>query len=174
VSSVSIKEWINLLEEADLIYKLKPFCDNCNKRLLKTPKIYFLDTGLAARLQGWRDPAPLISSPQIDALFETLIFAEIIKFIRNYRKYWELFFWRTKEGEQVDFLLKTANNRFYAFEAKLALQTIPVAVRLPNSFNKQFTDIPLILVTFGGRQLELSDRCLVVPIAQLHDYLLTC
>ena len=106
VSSVTVKEWIGYLERADLIYTLKPYFNNLNKRLLKTPKFYFLDTGLATRLQGWSDATPLMSSPQIGSLFETLVLAEIVKFIRNYGKNWELFFWRNKEGEEIDFLIK--------------------------------------------------------------------
>lgn len=54
---------------------------NLNKRLTKTPKFYFMDTGLAVRLQGWQEKTPVLTSPQAGALFETLVFAEIIKFI---------------------------------------------------------------------------------------------
>lgn len=141
-------------------------------RLIKTPKLYFLDTGLAARVQGWRDSAPLFTSPQISALFETLVLAEIVKFIRNYRKDWQLFFWRTKEGEEIDFVLKTADDAVYAFEAKLAIQNVPQAVGYPSTFQKHFSpQTPLVIITFGGKKLQLSANCTVLPIAGLHDYL---
>ncbi len=172
VSSVTVKEWVGLLERADLVYILKPYFNNLNKRLIKTPKLYFLDTGLAARLQGWQDPIPLFTSPQIGPLFETLVLAEIVKFIRNYRKDWQLFFWRTKEGDEVDFILKTSKDSIYAFEVKLAMHNVPQAVSFPSSFQKHFSpQSPLTIVTFGGKKLKLNSNCWIIPLAGLHDYL---
>jgi predicted AAA+ superfamily ATPase len=106
VSSVTVKEWSNLLVRTDLIYFLKPYFSNLNKRLIKTPKLYFLDTGLAVRLQGWQEKTPLLNSPQIGALFETLVLAELVKFIRNYKKDWELFFGEQKRGKKLILFLK--------------------------------------------------------------------
>ncbi len=172
VSSVTVKDWVSLLLRSDLLYTLPPYASNLNKRLIKTPKLYFLDTGLAVRLQGWQEAAPLMNSPQIGSVFETLVLAEIIKFIRNYRKDWQLFFWRTKEGEEIDCIIKTSPNQIYAFEAKYAIQNIPKSTRLPATFQKHFSlDKPLTVVTFGGSRLALSQHCEVVPIAALHNYL---
>lgn len=174
VSSVTVKEWVGILERADLIYLLKPFFNNLNKRVIKSPKLYFLDTGLAVRLQGWQEVLPVFHSPQIGGLFETLVLAEIVKFIRNYQKDWELFFWRTKEGDEIDFILKTSKGTVYTFEAKLAIQnTLPV-VQHSAAFQKQFSSkIPLVIVTFGGKKLKLSDYSFALSIVELHDYLKT-
>jgi predicted AAA+ superfamily ATPase len=172
ISSVTVKAWVGLLERADLVYLLKPYFANFSKRLVKTPKLYFLDTGLAVRLQGWQDSIPLFNSPQIGSLFESLVLAEIIKFIRNYGKDWQLFFWRTKEGEEIDFILKTSESTVHAFEVKLAIQNIPHIVHYPPAFQKHFnSQTPLVLVTFGGKKLQLSAHCLAVPIAELSGYL---
>lgn len=172
ISSVTVKEWTSLLERADLIYLLKPYYTNLNSRLIKTPKLYFLDTGLASRLQGWSDPTPLMSSPQIGALFETLVLAEIVKFIRNYSKNWELFFWRTKEKEEIDFILKT-HDTVLAFESKLSIQATPKMMTYPPAFKKHFSPKnPLVIVTYGGKKLKLSDTCVTLPISELHDYLM--
>lgn len=172
ISSVTVKEWTGILERADLIYLLKPYFNNLSKRLIKTPKLYFLDTGLAVRLQGWQEVLPLFNSPQIGGLFETLVLAEIVKFIRNYQKDWELFFWRTKEGDEIDFVLKTSKDTIYTFETKLAMQNVLPNVRHPSAFQKQFSsEIPLVIVTFGGKKLQLSKHCVALPIAELHDYL---
>jgi predicted AAA+ superfamily ATPase len=171
VSAVTIKSWIGFLERADLVFSLKPYFSNLNKRLIKTPKFYFLDTGLAARLQGWTDIIPLFNSPQIGFLFETLVLGEIVKFIRNYGKDWQLFFLRTKEGEEIDFLIKIGQV-IYPFEAKLAIQGVSEPTPYPTVLKKDFPSAsPLVIVTFGGKQLTLSKDCLVVPIANLHDYL---
>jgi hypothetical protein len=172
VSSVAIKEWIGLLERADLVYQLKPYFNNLNKRLIKRPKLYFLDTGLAVRLQGWSESMPLFTSPQIGGLFETLVLAEIVKFIRNYGKDWELFFWRTKDGQEVDIIIKTAQGELHSFEAKYAIHGISKAVIYPPAFQKAFSPrSPLVIVTSGGKKLQLSSQCMVLPIAGLHDYL---
>lgn len=173
VSSVTVKEWVGLLERADLIYLLKPYFNNLNNRLIKSPKLYFLDTGLAARLQGWSEVEPLMNSPQIGALFETLVLAEIVKFMRNYEKNWELFYWRTKEGEEIDFIIKTNNESLYAFEVKLAVQGISRAILYPSTFKKQFSPKnPLTVITYGGPSLMLSEACQIVPIAELHTFLM--
>lgn len=172
VSSVTVKEWINILERADLIYQLKPYFNNLSKRLIKRSKLYFLDTGLAARLQGWSEPLPLLSSPQIGGLFETLVLAEIVKFIRNYGKDWELFFGRTKDGQEIDFILKTAEGRTHAIEAKYAIHGVSNPIAYPPAFRKEFgPESPLVVVTSGGKKLKLSSNCTAMPISELHDYL---
>jgi len=172
IQAVTIKEWISILQRTALVYCLKPYASNLNKRLTKTPKFYFLDTGLAARLQGWQDPVPLMTSPQAGALFETLVFAEIFKFIQNYGKDWQLYLWRTKEGEEIDFLIVTKSGKIIALDAKMSVQNVQPG-KLPASFKKLFPQIEtIVLVTFGGNRIQLSKECLVVPISQLHEFLL--
>lgn len=173
VRSVTLKEWVGFLERADLVYLLRSYSSNLNQRLIKTPKLYFLDTGLATRLQGWSDGIPLWNSPQIGALFETLVLAEMVKFIRNYRKDWRLFLWRTKEGEEIDFILQTSQGVTHAFEVKLSIQAVPSQISYPTAYRKEFSpSVPLVIVTFGGRRWRLSNECLVLPIVELHDYLM--
>jgi hypothetical protein len=171
IQSVTVKEWVSVLQRSSLIYCLKPYASNLNKRLTKSPKIYFWDTGLAVRLQGWQEQAPLVTSPQAGALFETLVFSEILKFIYNYGKSWQLYFWRTKEGEEIDFLIITESGEVIALEAKMSTQTV-WPVKLPVSFKKLFPRVQqLVLVTFGGSTIQLSSDCLTVPIVELHDFL---
>lgn len=173
VSAVTVKEWISILERADLIYLLKPYFNNINKRLIKRSKLYFLDTGLAVRLQGWSDALPLLNSPQIGGLFETLVLAEIVKFIRNFAKDWELFFARTKDGQEIDFIIKTSQGVMHAIEAKYAIHGAK-AIAFPPALKKEFNfKTPLIIVTSGGEKIKLSPTCIALPIAKLHDYLQT-
>lgn len=171
IQAVTVKEWVSILERTALAYCLKPYASNLNKRLTKTPKFYFLDTGLAARLQGWQDPTPLLISPQAGALFETLVLAEIFKFIKSYGKDWQLYLWRTKEGEEIDFVIVTKAEKVIALDSKMSMQNVQ-PVKLPASFKKLFPEVKnVILVTFGGKKLALSKECLVVPIGQLHEFL---
>jgi predicted AAA+ superfamily ATPase len=100
------------------------------------------------------------------------VLAEIVKFIRNYGKDWELFFWRTKEKQEIDFIIKTARGNVYSFEAKYAIHGISTAISYPAAFQKEFEPkSPLAVVTSGGQMLQLSSDCIIVPIAKLHDYL---
>ena len=171
IQAVTVKEWISILQRTSLVYCLKPYSNNLNKRLTKAPKLYFMDTGLAVRLQGWREKTPLMTSPQCGALFETLVFCEIKKFIQNYGKDWQLFLWRTKEGEEIDFLIITASGKAIALDAKMSLQSTQ-AIKIPTGFKKQFPQTKhIIIVTVMGRKIQLSEECLAFPIEALHDFL---
>ena len=172
IQGVTVKEWISILERTGLVQYLKPYASNLNKRLTKSPKLYFMDTGLAVRLQGWQERTPLLTSPQAGALFETLVFSEILKFIQNYGKDWHIHLWRTKEGEEIDFLIVTDSGDTIALDAKMSLQATQAA-RLPESFKKLFPHVSqIVLVTFGGHRIRLSRECLSVPVAELHDFLI--
>ncbi|MBY0544215.1 MAG: DUF4143 domain-containing protein [Gammaproteobacteria bacterium] len=173
IQSVTVKEWITILQRTGLVYCLKPYASNLNKRLTKNPKLYFLDTGLAARLQGWQEKTPLLMSPQAGALFETLVFAEIIKFIENHGKDWQLYFWRTKEGQQVDFVIVTASGHAIVLDAKMSTQAVH-PIKIPSSFKELFPKTnEIIIVTLGGRQIRLSEECWAVPITELHEFLMS-
>ncbi|MHB1287391.1 MAG: ATP-binding protein [Leptospirales bacterium] len=171
IRGVTVKEWISILERTALVQYLKPYANNLNLRLTKTPKLYFMDTGLAVRLQGWQERTPLLTSPQAGALFETLVFSEILKFIQNYGKDWKIHLWRTKEGEEIDFVVIADSGDTIALDAKMSLQATQ-AIRLPESFKKHFPHVSqIVLVTFGGHRIRLSRECLAVPVAELHDFL---
>ena len=97
---------------------LSPYYTNLNQRLIKTPKIYFEDTGLAVRLQGWNEFQPLLLSPYFGHLFENMVLAEITRFFINRGMPPEIYFVRSKEQVEIDFLLQLSNQRFIAIEVK--------------------------------------------------------
>lgn len=172
VKSVTVHEWVSVLERTALVYLLPPVEANLNKRLTKSPKIYFLDTGLSARLQGWIDSTLLLASPQAGFMFETLVLSEIVKCIENFGKLWKVSLWRTKEGEEVDFIIEDSYGRRLALEAKLSIHGAD-PVPLPKSLSETFPDIKqIVLVTFGGKQMALSRSCIQLPIAELTQFLL--
>src|SRR5437867_6619028 len=101
VKGQTVSGWLGLLEQNALAYRLTPYHANLSKRVVRTPKIYFLDAGFAAHLQGWRAVEPLLVSPQAGLLFETLVLGELVR-ARDHRGLsLGLSFWRTKEGEEV-------------------------------------------------------------------------
>ena len=172
VKSVTINEWISVLERTALIYLLPPLEANLNKRLTKSPKIYFLDTGLSARLQGWINHSYLLTSPQAGALFETLVLSEIVKCMTNFGKNWKLALWRTKDGEEVDFIIENSKGEMLALEAKLSIHGAD-PVPLPPALSKTFPHLKHItLVTFEGKKHWLSKNCLQIALSGLTDFLL--
>lgn len=172
VKSVTINEWISILERTALIYLLPPLEANLNKRLTKSPKIYFLDTGLATRLQGWINHYPLLASPQAGFLFETLVLSEIVKCTTNFGKNWKVALWRTKDGEEVDFIIENSQGERLALEAKLSIHGAE-PVNLPPALSKTFPNLKqIILITFDGKKHWLSKDCLQIPLAELTDFLL--
>ena len=171
VKSVTVKEWVSVLERTKLVYLLSPFESNLNKRLTKSPKIYFLDTGVAARLQGWSELKPMMLSSQAGHLFETLVLAEIIKFKNNYCNNLKISVWRTKEGEEIDFIIEKEKGEIIAIDSKMGIHSVQ-PVELPPSFKKTFPGAKeIIVVSYGGEMKYLSPGCLQVPISRLTEYL---
>jgi len=119
VSPVTIKEWLSLLEDSFLIRIVPPYYSNRNKRLMKSPKIYFLDAGLAAYLAGWKDPEMIRLGPMAGAIFETHIFGNILRTFRHRAKDMQIYFWRTRDGDEIDFLVETGS-RIYPLEVQLS------------------------------------------------------
>jgi predicted AAA+ superfamily ATPase len=172
VKSVTINEWISVLERTQLLYLLPPVEANLNKRLIKAPKVYFLDTGLAVRLQGWLENAPLLQSPQAGALFETLVLAEIVKCSMNFGKNWKISLWRTKDGEEIDFILENERGDILALDAKMGIMGVE-PMRIPPNLARTFPKLSrLILVTYQGKKLSLSKECMQLPIKELTQFLI--
>ncbi|MFQ6611405.1 MAG: ATP-binding protein [Fidelibacterota bacterium] len=112
VSHKTISSWISVLEASFIIYLLPPFHTNFNKRIIKSPKIYFLDVGLAAHLLGIESPAQLSTHPLKGELFETMIISEFIKFRFNLGKQANYYFFRDNSGNEVDLLFERSGTIF--------------------------------------------------------------
>lgn len=170
VKSVTVKDWLSILNHSQLIYILSPYESNLNKRLVKSPKVYFWDSGLAVRLQGWSEMPPMLNSPYIGQLFENLVLGEINKFKQNYLKNWPLYFWRTKEGEEIDFILEADNKKVLAIDAKWGLNNNTQDI--PKNFAKIFSQVTeIIIVVPSGEERILSPYCRQLPISKLSSFL---
>lgn len=117
ISHVTAREWLSVLEASYLVIRLPPYFRNFGKRLVKTPKLYFLDVGLAAWLLGIRDPKTMNTHAQRGALFETLVVSEFIKRRYNQGQPADLYFWRDNVGHEVDLLFE-AGQKLQAVEVK--------------------------------------------------------
>jgi predicted AAA+ superfamily ATPase len=107
ISVNTAKDWISLLETTFIVFRLAPWHRNASKRLVKTPKLYFWDTGLLTFLAGIDTPERLASDRQIGHIFENYVITELRKQAMALCARQECFFYRTQDGAEVDFLLQT-------------------------------------------------------------------
>jgi len=105
VSPNTVKSWLSILEASNIIYLLEPYYRNLGKRIVKTPKLYFLDTGLAAFLAGFRTVNDLRQSALLGAFFETLALGQIVRRFAAKGQAPNVFFFRDHVGHEVDFLI---------------------------------------------------------------------
>ena len=113
----TISSWINLLEASYIVYLLKPHYNNLNKRIIKAPKLYFLDAGLCAYLMGIRTRQDILHHPFRGELFETLVVGEVIKHYFNRGIVPPLTFLRDSRGHEIDLIVSSAAD-IYPIEIK--------------------------------------------------------
>lgn len=119
VSSPTVKSWVTILERSGVVHILRPYYNNISKRLVKTPKCYFLDTGLASYLTSWPTPQTLMNGNASGAFFETFVVGEILKSYYNAGKEPNLYYYRDIDKKEVD-LLQVGANKVYPMEIKKA------------------------------------------------------
>ena len=118
VSPATVKDWLSVLEDGFLIKLLSPYFTNRTRRMAKSPKLYFLDAGLAAWLGGWRNAPEARLGPMGGALFETHVLADILKRFRHQAREVQVHFWRTRDGQEIDFLVEN-DGKTFPIEVKL-------------------------------------------------------
>jgi len=118
ITRVTAESWLSVLQASHLIHLIRPWFVNVSKRLIKTPKIYFCDCGLASWLLGIRRPEHLSAHPQRGALFENWVVTECLKARLNAGLRAELHFLRDKEGHEVDIVAETAPQVIQGVEIK--------------------------------------------------------
>lgn len=118
ISQPTAERWLSILVASNIVYLLKPYFNNITKRAVKTPKLYFLDTGLAAYLTRWNTPEVLKSGAMAGAFFESFVISEIIKSYYN-RGIVEppLYFYRDKDMNEIDLVI-VEDGTLYPLEMK--------------------------------------------------------
>lgn len=105
ISVTCCKQWLSVLETSGIVHFLRPHFRNFNKRITKSPKLYFHDTGLVCRLLGIRDTQVLSNHPLVGAIFETWVLAELRKVWTNQGEEPPLWYWRDPSGIEIDVLI---------------------------------------------------------------------
>src|SRR4030042_2057406 len=125
VSVPTISEWLNILEVTSQIILVPPFYENFGKRLIKSPKLYFCDSGLACHLLGIESENMLNRSTFLGAVFEGFVASEIIKLQMNSGRSRQLYYFRDQQGLEVDFLVPWGDQKLILLEAKASRTVWP-------------------------------------------------
>ena len=101
-----VKDWLGILETLGILFYLYPYSNNLLKRLVKTPKVYFYDTGLVAHLTKWSSPETLASGAMSGAILENYVVSEIRKTYLNHGKEAFMYYYRDKDAKEIDLVLE--------------------------------------------------------------------
>ena len=164
----TVKQWMSILEATFQIIILRPYFVNIGKRLVKTPKVYFTDTGTLCYLAGLKDAEHAASGPLGGVIFETGVLAEIMKRLVHSGQDPHLYFWRTSHGSEVDIIVEDGG-KLIPIEAKLSATPRPTMVPGILAFRKDFpkkTERGYIIHP-GDMKLSIAPNVLALPFAAL-------
>ena len=165
VSAPTVKEWITILERAGIIFILRPYYSSITNRLVKTPKFYFMDTGLAAYLARWPDYKSLANGNMDGAFLETFVVSEIVKnYYNNGKPVNNLYYYRDIDQREIDLLIVTADSIF------------PIEIKknaVPNHPDKNFYVLNKfgleiktgIIFCLSEEMVPYNKQCWLVPVS---------
>ena len=165
VSSPTIKSWVTILERSGIIYILRPYYSKLTDRLVKTPKVYFMDTGLAAYLCRWPNAETLANGNMDGAFLETFVVTEILKnYYNNGKTANNLYYYRDIDKKEIDLLIVDAEN-IYPIEVKKN--------KSPNHPDKNFSVLnkfklnvkPGIIICLADEFIPYNKNCWYCPIS---------
>lgn len=163
----TVKAWISILEASGQIVSIKPFYINKGKRIIKSSKIYFLDTGLLCYLNGLSSVKQIFKGQSSGQLFETMLVGEIVKSFYNQGKIPRVFWWRTSNGEEVDFVIED-KGKIVPIEVKLSAKADKSIAKNLFSFSELFSDKidRALLVNLSKTKLSLGKNIFSIPFGE--------
>ncbi len=158
ISVPTVKKWISVLEASYIVFLLPPYYNNLGKRIVKSPKVYFFDTGLVSHLTGIRNQELFAHGPLYGPLFENYVISEIYKKELHRKTRAEMFYYRTSNGVEVDLIIEGKPKREF-IEIKTS-QTYRHQMSRSLLQLKQIKDVALLL--YRGKSLESGPGLKVV------------
>lgn len=153
------KAWLSLLEASFIIYLLQPYYRNFNKRLIKSPKLYFYDVGVASSLLKISNAEMIRSHYAYGSLFENLVISEIIKSYYHRGMHPSVYYWRESNGTEIDCIIEKENNKILALEIKggetYNPDYIKNLIKLPKS--EKGIEIEKIVIYKGDKTIGITD-----------------
>ena len=169
ISHTTARKWLSILEASYILFQLRPWHANISKRLIKSPKIYFWDVGLASYLLGLEEETQVARDPLRGNLFENMVIADVFKQYMHRGIRPRISFFRDSTGNEVDVVIERGNDLF--------LVEIKSGQTVTGDYFKGLNQVGSILgdrvkgraVVYGGQTGQRRSDCTVLPIAQLAD-----
>lgn len=164
----TVKAWLSVLEATYQVLVLRPYFSNTGKRLVKTPKVYFLDVGTLCYLVGLRDPQHAMAGPMGGAILETAVIGEVYRTLTHRGVEPRLYFWRTSTGREVDLVVET-QSALIPLEVKLAATPRPAMAKGIDVFREDYGGQAGkgYVIHPGGGVLPLAQGTLAWPFTAL-------
>jgi uncharacterized protein len=168
ISVNTSKDWLALLEASFQIFLLRPYFANIGKRLIKSPKVFFTDTGILCNLVGLRDIEHASAGPMAGSIFENMVVADLYKTYLHRAEEPNLYFWRTAAGSEVDVIIDTQSG-LIPLEIKLSQTPRPMMASGIQGFRRDFPDkvLPGYVVHPGEISLPLGEGVTSLPLSRL-------
>jgi len=167
ISPMKARNWVSILETSGIIYLLEPYHNNVTNRLIKTPKLYFLDTGLCAYLTEWSSSQTLEAGAMSGAILETFIFSEILKSYWHNGKRAPLYYYRDKDKKEIDLLI-VQDDIIYPLEFKKSARLDKNIVRQFNTLEKFQKQIgPGGVISLVDTLLPITKDNYAIPVGYL-------
>ena len=165
-SANTISNWISILQSTGLVYLLQPYFNNMTSRAIKTPKLFFMDTGLACYLTGWSNPEVLESGAMSGPMLETFVISEVIKSWWHNGREAPVFFYRNRDKQEIDLIIEE-NGLLYPVEIKKKSNPGPGDVRtfavIENKLQRQAG--PGAVICTAPTHLPIRRDVLAVPVS---------
>ena len=162
VSVPTVKRWISILEASYVIFLLPPYFNNFGKRIVKSPKIYFWDTGLVAYLTGIKNSELYEKGPMSGSLFENYIVADIYKKQLHYKTNHEIFYLKTSDKLEIDVILdKNLSKDFIEIKKSATFSN-----KMLNPIKKFITDTDDGYLLYRGEKLPTRDNIRILPYSE--------
>ena len=165
VSVPTIKQWISVLEASYIIFLVRPYFKNFGKRIIKSPKVYFYDTGLVSYLLGIDSSKTFQLNPLYGNLFENYVVSEIAKKELHTKSHSELYYYRTNHGVEVDVVIDRRSSLEYV-EVKSAKKFQPDMIRGISTLLKEKEEAHIL---YQGKSFSYSNN---IDVKYFGDYLL--
>lgn len=164
----TVKAWLSVLEATYQVLVLRPYFSNAGKRLVKTPKVYFMDVGTLCYLAGLRDPMHAMAGPMGGAILETAVVGEVFRTLAHRGVEPRLYFWRTATGTEVDLIVESETG-LVPVEVKLASTPNPAMAKGIEAFRRDYGDRVGrgFVIHTGAEALPLGSSVLAWPFAAL-------
>lgn len=166
VAPNTAKKWLSVLEASFQVFVLKPCFRNLTKRVVRMPKLFFLDTGLLAYLTGWKSAETIFSGAMAGAFFETFVVSEIVKSWWNRGAEPPIWYWRTKEKEEVD-LVFDINGELFPVEIKLTTRPGGYQLWSLNKFMATMSSRRGSVVCLSQERFPISPKISMIPISEI-------